>query len=197
MKLISLMPSEYKKLKRSAKKTGYMMIITGILSMVFIFAYAILKILSTIPESEIKVLRTEKDMLVKNIEALGYLSNLDKEFVALGVQAQKAVGNQPDWLNLFITIGSEAPDGLLINAIDAKNQEKACTFEIMGYALSHADVALWIKRLKTLEAVSDAELQYSKLVDNDERKKVAFEILLIVANDKPFKLFREDENENN
>jgi Tfp pilus assembly protein PilN len=193
MKQISLLPVEYKKQKTVERKTRYLMIASAILSMMLIFGYVIVRILSTIPQSELKVLQAENELLLDNIKALNYLSDMEDKIDKLAKRAQEAVGNQPDWPGILLSIGQEAPDGLLIKSLAAKNDAKACTMGIEGSALSHTDIALWIDRIKKLDKVTDVMLQYSNSFVSGGVQQVSFKMELKIDNSQPFKLFREEE----
>lgn len=193
MKQISLLPVEYKKQKTVERKTRYLMIASAILSMMLIFGYVIVRILSTIPQSELKVLQAENELLLDNIKALNYLSDMEDKIDKLAKRAQEAVGNQPDWPGILLSIGQEAPDGLLIKSLAAKNDAKACTMGIEGSALSHTDIALWIDRIKKLDKVADVMLQYSNSFVSGGVQQVSFKMELKIDNSQPFKLFREEE----
>ena len=193
MKQISLLPVEYKKQKTVERKTRYLMIASAILSMMLIFGYVIVRILSTIPQSELKVLQAENELLLDNIKALNYLSDMEDKIDKLAKRAQEAVGNQPDWPGILLSIGQEAPDGLLIKSLAAKNDAKSCTMGIEGSALSHTDIALWIDRIKKLDKVADVMLQYSNSFVSGGVQQVSFKMELKINNSQPFKLFREEE----
>lgn len=190
MKQISLLPVEYRKQKIAERKTRYLMIASAIISMVVIFSYVIVKILSTIPQSELKALQAENERLLNNIQALNYLSEMEKKIDKLAERAQQAVGNQPDWPEILLSIGQEAPDGLLIKNLAAKNDAKVCTMTIEGSALSHADVALWMDRIRKLDRVSEVALQYSNAFISEGVQQVSFKMDLRIENSQPFGLFR-------
>lgn len=190
MKTISLLPSEYKKLKKSARRRELLVAALGILTSVTIFAYLMIKILSSIPGDELRMLKTENENLLKNIQALNYLNEREESIQKEAALAQKAVGNQPDWLMLFTSISSVIPDGLQLSSIIAEPEEEQLSFTFQGNAQSNTVLAEWMDQLKELQLFSGMELNYAKAGD-ESGSSVDFEMKAVMKDPEPFKLFEE------
>lgn len=187
MKNISLLPAEYKRLKRSNRKTELMVAVSGILAAMTIFAYVIVKILSSIPAEELRTLKVENENLLKDIQSLDYLNEMEENIGRGKKLAQKAVGNQPDWLTLFYAIGESIPDSLKLLQISTGIEKDNVVLTLRGEARSNLDIALWLKRMMEDDLLNTAELK-STSASNDW---VSFDVRITIPGDKPFKLFKE------
>lgn len=187
MKNISLLPAEYKKLKKSNRKAELMVAVAGILAAMTVFAYVIVKILSSIPTEELKILKVENDNLLKDIQSLKYLNEREESINRSKKLAQKAVGNQPDWLALFYAISQSMPDSLKLSSFKTDLDKEIMVISLQGDARSNTDIAEWMERMRDDELLSTAELLSTSASNN----RVSFNIKITVVNDKPFKLFGE------
>lgn len=190
MNSISLLPAEYKKLKKSGRRRELLVAALGILTMAAIFACVIVKILSTIPGEKLKMLKAENENLLQSIQALDYLNALEENIQKEAALAQKAVGNQADWLTLYTSFSAAIPDGLQLSSITAEAEETKLTFIFQGKARSNAILSEWMDRMKELEFLSGTELNYARAAD-ESRNTIVFEVKTKMENNQPFKLFEE------
>ncbi len=190
MKAISLLPSEYKKLKKSARRRELLVAALGILTVVMVFSYLIVKILSSIPGDKLRMLKTENENLLRSIQALDYLNEREESIQMEADLAQKAVGNQPDWLTLFTSISFTVPDEIQLSSITAAPQEEPLSFIFQGNAKSNTVLAEWMDQLKELQLFTGMELSYAKAA-GESGTTVDFEMKAIVKDLEPFKLFEE------
>lgn len=190
MKSISLLPSEYRKMKKSGRKRELLVAALGILTMIAVFACVIIKIMSTIPGEKLKMLKAENENLLRSIQALDYLNELEENIDKEAALAQKAVGKQAEWLTLYTAISAVTPDGIRFSSISADPGEKKLTFIIQGSARSNTLLADWMERMKELQHFSGTELSYSRASD-DSGQSFMFEVKATAKNDQPFRLFEE------
>jgi len=187
---ISLLPYEYKKQKQSRRNfeicTVAMFIIIGML----IFTYIIVRILSTIPMAELKVLNNEMEIYDTEINSLKKYQDFSNQVGKMITLAENAAGDQPDWLKLFIAISETTPEGLQITEIMTENSEQNHVFSIRGNAVNYETIVLWIKNLKPRDEFADANLQFSHITPMDV---VEFEIKLVADGDMILKLIQEVE----
>jgi Tfp pilus assembly protein PilN len=191
LKLISLLPTEYKKSKKTNRRTELAMVILGVILLVTIFSYGIVKIMATIPEEELRTLKIENDNIIKDIEALAYLEELETNVQKESSLAQGIVQNQPDWVVLFAAIGSSVPEGLQISQISTANEEKSVRFAIRGSASTYDAIALWLEKMKEVQEISEAVLTNAQSSPGNEKNTVSFQMIVTVFKDRPFKLFEE------
>ncbi len=190
MKSISLLPSEYKKMKKSGRKRELLVAALGILTLIAVFAFIIIKIMSSIPGEKLKMLKAENENLLRSIQALDYLNELEESIDKEAALAQKAVGNQADWLTLYTAISTITPDGIQFTSIFAEPEEKKLTFIIQGSARSNTLLADWMERMKELPYFSGTELSYARASD-ESGQSFLFEMRAVAKNEQPFKLFEE------
>lgn len=191
MKYISLLPIEYKKYKSTNRKMNIAMVAAGIFTAVVVFTFVIVKIMVTIPETELQAMKAQSNMLLRQIDIINDLTNLEKELKKLGNRAQEAVGNQPDWPALFVDISSSAPEGVQIKNLNANNGEDDCILTITGSAREYTDVSLWMERMKESEKILEVQLKYSRVSGSDPVTEVSFEFMVSVSNAEDFRLFEE------
>ncbi|MBP7177171.1 MAG: hypothetical protein KBA53_13275, partial [Thermoclostridium sp.] len=117
MKSISLLPSEYKKLKKTTRQREYITAALGILMIVAVFSYLIIKVLASIPDEKLRMLKSENENLLKSIQSLEYLNEREQTIQKEANLAQKAVSNQPDWIMLYTSISSSLPEGVQLSSI--------------------------------------------------------------------------------
>ncbi len=190
MKSISLLPSEYRKMKKTIRRREILVAVLGILALAIVFACVIVKMFAAIPGEKLKMLKAENESLLQSIRALEYLNELEENIRNEADLAQKAVGNQPDWLTLYTSISASIPDGLQLSSITAEPEETKLTFIIQGNARSNATLSDWMDRLKETDIFTGTELKYARVAD-ESGNTIAFEIKAEARNDQPFQLFGE------
>lgn len=193
MNHISLLPDEYKNKKKSSRKLGISTIAMGIISGVLVFAYIIIRILITIPESEMKVLKAESDMLQIEIEERMPLETLSNDVKRLTSLLREAIDNQPHWVGIFTSMGKELPKSVQITGITGEYKDNISYLDIKGTAFRHEDVALWMERIKENTAYIDAQLDYSQRMTSNNTDIIQFELHITYQQEEPFQLFEEAE----
>jgi len=185
---ISLLPAEFKSKKKRSRELGISTIALGIVAGILIFALVILKILSVVPESELKALKSESKILQNEIDDLLLLKTLSEEVKQQKKLLDKAIGNQPDWLEIFALVGAELPENVNITNILANYTENSAKLDIQGNAAGHDKVALWMKSLKSTGFFSDIGLNYSRIENSNA---IRFELEATIITKEKFKLFGE------
>lgn len=160
---------------------------SGILAMATIFAYVIVKILATIPAEELRTLKAENEMLLGSIQSLKYLNEMEEEIGRNEALAQKAVGNQPDWVALFYAISESIPDAVKLTQVSTNTEKDKAVMTLQGDARSQSDIAVWMGCLKDDDLLNTAELLSTRASGD----RVMFEVKITLKSDKPFKLFEE------
>ena len=190
MKSISMLPSDYKKLQRSTRRREFIQVALAILTIVLIFSYSILKILSSIPAEKLRILKSENEILLKNIQALDYLSEQEKIIQKETGLVQKAVSNQIDWLKLYNSISDLLPEGIKLSSIvfDPGKDQRRLSFQ--GNAQSTAILSEWMDKMKELEYFSELELLYVRDADGTG-SLVSFAVNAVIEALEPFKVFEE------
>lgn len=193
MEHISLLPVEYKKQKLSSRKLSISTVAMIILTGVAVFAYVIVTILSTIPEAELRVIRVEHEMLSSELKQLEQYNRMAQDIKQLGTLASKAVNGQPDWLELFVTITGNVPEGLRITNVNAVSEDNSPHVNIRGYAQNHDNVAAWLDILKNEEKIAEVKLKNSQYAQADgDSYSIEFEMDAVFTKDIAYELFKED-----
>lgn len=190
MEHISLLPIDYQNKKQSRRTLGILTVATGIIAGVLVFTLVILRILSSIPESELKALKAENQLLQNEINELMKLKTIVEDIKKQRSLVDKAIGNQPDWLVVFSLVGADLPEGLTITSINAGYNEKASVLNIQGRAFGHDDVAQWMESLRESDYVSNISLEYSRMQSAERPDAISFEMSITIKGEK-FKLFSE------
>ncbi len=188
MEHISLLPVEFKSKKKRNRKLGISTIAMGIVAGILIFALVILKILSVVPESELRALKLERKILQNEIDDLLLLKTLSEEVKQQKKLLDKAIGNQPDWFEIFAFVGAELPENVNITNILANYTENSAKLNIQGNAMGHDEVALWMKSLNNTGFFSDTGLNYSRMENSNA---ISFELDVTIIREEKFKLFDE------
>jgi Tfp pilus assembly protein PilN len=193
MKHISLLPYEYKSQRAMKRKFKVMAVIMGICIFILVFAYQIVRIVTSVPNSQIAVLKSESLRLQNEIDELMPYSQQAENIKKMNALVKKAVDKQPDWINLFLLFSENIPTGLKITEISAKSGDKP-SVAVEGTANEHDTVVGWMEYLKKQEFVTDLKLQYSQAAFQDATgSKVKFLISASISPDKTFKPFKEVE----
>ncbi len=191
---ISLLPVEYKKQKRSRRKLGISTVAMSILVGVAVFSYIIVKILSSIPESELKAVKTEHELLGKELKELEAYSRTAQDIQRLGSLARSAAEGQPDWLELFAAITGNVPEGLQITELNAVAEGDSPLVTISGKAQDHDTVAAWLEILKNEEKITEVKLKKSQYTQSESGlNSIEFEMEAVFSKDIAFGLFKEGE----
>ena len=176
MEHISLLPVEFKSKKKRNRKLGISTIAMGIAAGILIFALVILKILSVVPESELRALKLERKILQNEIDDLLLLKTLSEEVKQQKKLLDKAIGTQPEWFEIFAFVGAELPENVNITNI------------LANYTENSDEVALWMKSLNNTGFFSDTGLNYSRMENSNA---IRFELDVTIIREEKFKLFDE------
>lgn len=190
MKSISLLPSEYKKLKKTTRQREYITAALGILMIVAVFSYLIIKVLASIPDEKLRMLKSENENLLKSIQSLEYLNEREQTIQKEANLAQKAVSNQPDWIMLYTSISSSLPEGVQLSSIAVEPGKEQLHFNFQGSAQSGTLLSEWMVRMKALELFSGLDLLYAR-AGGEAGSSVVFEVNADIKELKPFQLFEE------
>ncbi|NLO40995.1 MAG: hypothetical protein GX115_16190 [Ruminiclostridium sp.] len=190
MKMISLLPSEYKKLKKSARQREFLLAALGILCIVAVFSYGIIKIMSSIPGDKLRMLKSENENLISNIQSLEYLNEREQGIRKETDIAKKAVSTQPDWLMLYTAISSTLPEGVQLSSITADPEENRVLFSFQGSAVSGTVLSSWMDQMNELELFSGLNLLYARS-DGENSDSVVFEVKAVADKLPPFEIFEE------
>lgn len=191
MEHISLLPVEFKSKKQYKRRLGISSIALGITAGILLFALTILRILSSIPESELRALKAEQELLRNEINELMPLTTLSEDIKQQKKLVDKAMGGQPDWLKIFALVEAGLPESVTITNMTAEYDEKATILNIQGSAGSHNEVALWMESLKDSGLVMDTGLKYSRVESSVNTDTIRFELNVTVSAENKFKLFEE------
>ena len=190
MKMISLLPSEYKKLKKSARQREFLLAALGILCIVAVFSYGIIKIMSSIPGDKLRMLKSENENLISNIQSLEYLNEREQDIRKETDIAKKAMSTQPDWLVLYTAISSTLPEGVQLSSITAEPEENRVLFSFQGSAVSGTVLSQWMDQMNELELFSGLNLLYARS-DGENSGSVVFEVKVVADKLPPFEIFEE------
>jgi Tfp pilus assembly protein PilN len=191
LKHISLLPYEYKNRKRSGRILEISVVVMGIAAGIAVFIFVIASVLTVMPETELKAIKAENELLQSDIDALLPLKELSDNVKKLGNLVEKAVNGQPDWLEVFGFITAGIPDSIRVNVLSASYSGNTAILSIRGTAEDHGAVAGWMGVLNNSGSCSDISLNYSRSETASGGNGIEFELNVGIIRNEPFKLFRE------
>jgi len=146
--------------------------------------------MSSIPGDKLRMLKSENENLISNIQSLEYLNEREQDIRKETDIAKKAMSTQPDWLVLYTAISSTLPEGVQLSSITAEPEENRVLFSFQGSAVSGTVLSQWMDQMNELELFSGLNLLYARS-DGENSGSVVFEVKVVADKLPPFEIFEE------
>lgn len=184
---VSLLPYEYKLLNTKARKKNISLLVaTGVMGILFI-AYMITTVVLTTNSAKLKYIRKESNAVETQISKSDDLLSISNDISVMLTEASSAVGTNPEWSNLLITIGNSVPESLILKNIEMKYSDPEGKCSIKGAGQSHNSVSEWLKKLEEVKGIDKIKCELSSS-ENQQSRAVNFEIEFSIQKGPGYKL---------
>lgn len=172
---ISLLPSEYRNLKASARKKELSVLVMATIVIAFAIIFVTISVIASTYDSNLESLQNENASLERRIREYQYIEVLQSEVSALQSQVLQIAGSSVDWSIIIREIGNSVPPQISLSSLVITFPDTFGLMIIQGNAASHDTVAAWMERLKEIQGLSGLQFKLSE-IDNNSDDTVAFEL---------------------
>ena len=186
MEYVSLLPPELKEKREQERKQGILVRAVGLFFIVALVVYAFLLVSTIMTRSELRSLRSERELLETQAATLEEYEVLYNNMRAAESRVNSAMGRVPVWNEFMQDIGLALPPGIWLSDMNVNYFEESGSFNMRGWAYNHSGVAAMVEEIETLGQLDDIRVGVSSETIYDGQEAVQFNIDAVVRSGPPF-----------
>lgn len=186
MDYVSLLPPEIKAKRIQDKRQALLIKIAVILFILVMVVYAFLLVSSVLTRNNLNSLRSEREDLEMQANALMQYEQLFNQMNAAEATLNSAMGNTPLWSEMLYDLGLSLPVGTWLSDLTLNYTANSGTFNMRGWSFTHSGVGDMLESLEEMNQLSNVRLQASSETTFEGRDAVQFVVDANLLSGPPF-----------
>ena len=176
MEIVSLLPPEIKQKRLEERRQAMLVRVIAAFFILVLVVYAFLLVGSMLTKSNIGSIRSERESVEMQINALQPYADLFAEMTTAEQRLEQAMGTDPLWSDFLQDIGLALPPGIWLSEMNITYSDTGGSLNIRGWGFSNDNVAEMIERVRALELINDVRIQVASETTFEGQDAVLFTV---------------------
>ena len=182
MQTVSILPPEIKSRYRFRRKKRFIVLVSILLMVVLLTAYALLSIAAYGRSLELDSVREQRERVEEQVSDLEKYGELKAEVEFMEELLVQSMGGVPHWHILLEKLGIHIPDGVWITSFSAdySRDDESGQLSLSGMAHNKWLVASWVEEMYEIEELEGVRFHSSAQGEYDGVTHVDFDVSAVI-----------------